>query len=181
MKDEQLLQPLQEYIKPSNMILPVLAAGPVILGIAAFASRESFPPFLIILVLVIAVLAIAGHFFQRTMGDNTVIRAAERHGARVLAEDFRAAGTFAGGQLRVGKIMLYSQSTHDLWTLSDLESVELNQTTDSDGDECLELWCGIHNGAVRVHYTSQTKELPQLQSVCTLIKQRIAEAGEGRP
>lgn len=181
MKDASLLQPLQEYIKPSNMILPALAAGPVIMAVIALVSGESVPPFMIIIVLVIAVLAIAGHFYQRNMGDNTVLKAAERHGAKALAEDFRAAGTFAGDQLRVGRIMLYSQFSHDLWTLSDLKLAELHQTTDSDGDKCLELWCGIHYSAVRVYYTSQTKELPQLQSVCSLINRRIAEAREGRP
>lgn len=181
MKDAHLLQPLQEYIKPSNTILPALAAGPVILGIIALVSGESFLPFIIILVLVIAVLAIAGHFYQRRMGDATVLRAAERHGAKALAEDFRTAGAFAGGQLRVGRIMLYSQFSHDLWALRDLTSAELSQTTDSDGDKCLELWCGLHSAAVRVYYTSQTRELPQLQSVCQLINQRIAETQESRP
>ena len=181
MKDEHLLQPLQEYIKPSNSILPALAAGPVLLGAAALVSGESFPPFMIILVPVIAALAIAGHFYQRSMGGNTVLSAAERHGAKALAEDFRAAGTFAGDRLRVGRIMLYSQFSHDLWTLSDLKLAELRQTTDSDGDKCLELWCSIHYSAVRVYYTSQTKELPLLQSACKLINQRIAEAKESHP
>ena len=181
MKDESLLQPLQEYIRPSNTILPALAAGPVILAVIALISGESFPPFIIIFVFVIAVLAIAGHFYQRNMGDNNVLKAAGRHGAKALAEDFRAAGTFAGDQLRVGRIMLYSQFSHDLWTLSDLKLAELRQTTDSDGDKCLEIWCGIHYSAVRVYYTSQTKELPLLQSACKLINQRIAEAKESHP
>lgn len=180
MKDAHLLQPLQEYIKPSHSILPALAAGPVLLAVAALVSGERIPPFMIIFVLVAAVLAIAGHFYQRSTGDSTVLRAAERHGAKELAEDFRTAGIYAGDQLRVGRIMLYSQFSHDLWALSDLKLVELSQTTDSDGDKCFELWIVMQSGAVRISYSSNARDLPQLQSVCSLINRRIAEAREGR-
>lgn len=182
MKDESLLQPLQEYIKPANSDLLGLLPGPALLAVAVILSGQDFPPVLIWLMVAAGVFALLGHFLQRRGGDRTVLEAAESYGAEALAEDFRAARSLAGDQLRLGRTMLYSSFGQNLWALRDLDSVRLVEGTDSDGDKYLEIWCIQRgSGTARIYYASRTSDAPYLQSVCDLINQQIAAARESHP
>lgn len=183
MKDESLLQPLQDYIKPANSDLLALLPGPALLAVAVFLSGQEFPPILIWFMVAAAVFAFLGHFLQRRGGDRTVLEAAERYGETALAEDFRAARSLAGDQLRLGRTMLYSRFGQNLWALRELDSVTLKESTDSDGDKCLEIWCILRGncGVTRIYYNSSTSGAPYLQSVCDLINQQIAAVRENRP
>ena len=179
MKDQTLLQPLLDYIRPAHASLFGLLPGPILLTVAVFLSGQDFPPILIGFMIAAAVFATLGHFLQRYSGNQSVLAAAQRHGEAKLAEDFRAARSLVGDQLRLGRMMLYSGFCQELWTLRDLDCVRFSQSTDSDGDKCFELWCVLRSGgAVRICYSSNAADEPMLKNACDLINQCIS-APEG--
>lgn len=181
MSDEDLLQPLRDYIRPAHTSLLPFLLLPVTLGAFLLFSDESLPAFVFIVAPIAFGIVVWSHLSERRKGDEVVRQAAAQYGAPALAEDFGRASRHISDQLRLGKELLYSRYSQNLWPWRDLASAACQETTDSDGDKCLQLWCSLRSGvSVKLYETTNLRN-EELAEVCRLINQRVADVSASRP
>lgn len=184
MKDEHLLQPILDYVKPAHsslfmvIYLSLLGAFFLFWGIVAMNSESAIVLLIGLALLLFAGLSLRSHFKTRNILDTAVLQAAEKYGATMLANDFRHAASHFNNKLRLGNLMLYSQRGNGLAAYRDLKTVKIIETTDEDGDKSSMLCCYTRDNC----FIDLCDERPdrvskqQIEFVCNLINQRIAAA-----
>lgn len=168
MNQNDRLQEIQNYIRPSNNIYLMLIGVFVFFLIFPALSGEEVPSFIWVVLLVCSVSIVGFQIHDRGKVDEAITEAANQYGLETLIRDFRSANPCSGDQVRLGKILLYSSHSHCLVDYKDIRDLQIQKAEDSDGNPYDALFCYRYSG---MSFLLTDRELNSTRSA---ILQRIA-------